>query len=319
MTTTTLQQLTVLGAGVLGGQIAWHSAFKGKHVVCYDINPTSIQQCQQAHTTYATIYQQTFNLSEVQTEQIHQRIQFSDQLAPAVAQADIIIESIAEEVTLKQQCYRRIAKLVSRHTIIASNSSTFLPSQFCQLLPYPEQFAALHFANIIWASNIAEVMAHSTSSNATLSALTQFAIEIGMVPIPLQKQHSGYICNSLLIPLLNAAQTLITQGVSSAKNIDKTYMILNRGCGTGPCGMMDIIGFNTVHKIFKQQGQANKDSKMLANADYIEQHFLQQKIYGLASGQGYYQYPQPSYQADTFLAQPDLSAIPSLVAQINAT
>lgn len=128
-----------------------------------------------------------------------------------------------------------------------------------------------------------------------------------MVPIPLGKEQNGYICNSLLMPVLQAAQSLATKGISSPEYIDKTYMLINRGCSVGPCGLMDVVGFETLHNVFTHWGKVNKDDQMIANAKYLKEHFLDKGISGLQSGQGYYQYPNPSYQAPDFIDVPDIS------------
>ena len=124
--------------------------------------------------------------------------------------------------------------------------------------------------------NLAEVMAHPTTSKSTILAITQFAIEIGMVPVPLQKEHNAYVINSMLVPLLQAAQTLVTNGVSTAETIDRTYMIMNRGCSMGPCGIMDVVGMKTCYDILSYWGAENNDEQMLANAAYIKQRFIDQ-------------------------------------------
>ena len=77
--------------------------------------------------------------------------------------------------------------------------------------------------------NLAEIMAHATTSEETLTQIAEFAIEIGMVPIPVEKEQNGYVLNTWLVALLNAAQTLVTNGVSSPEMVDRTYLIGNRG------------------------------------------------------------------------------------------
>jgi 3-hydroxybutyryl-CoA dehydrogenase len=190
---------------------------------------------------------------------------------------------------------------------LATNSSTLLPSTFAEATGRPEKFCALHFANLIWSLNIGEVMAHKGTSEQTLVDVTRFAIEIGMVPIPLEKEYNGYVCNAMVVPIINAAQSLITNGASSPEYIDRTYMIVNRGCSYGPCGLMDIAGMPTVFNIFSHWGETNKDVQMIANAQYIKEHFLDKGLLGMQGGQGYFKYPNPTYQAPDFLDVPDAS------------
>jgi 3-hydroxybutyryl-CoA dehydrogenase len=313
MTQQSLDKLTVIGAGVLGGQIAWHSAFRGKQVVMYDLHEESLEHCRGAHQQYAHIYMQDLGASELMIEQTRACIRYSSDLPSAVAEADIVIESVPEIPEVKTSVYQELAKYLPAHTIVATNSSTLLPHQFAEATGRPEKYCALHFASMVWAVNLAEVMAHSTTSEHTLSAVTRFAIEIGMVPIPVQKQQSGYVLNSWVVPLLQSSLALLVNGTSTPEYIDRTYMILNRGCSFGPCGLMDIIGMKTCFDVSSYWGNLNNDQQMLDNAHYIKEHFLDHGRLGLQTGEGFYTYPNPSYQVVDFLAVPNLSIVPEVV------
>jgi 3-hydroxyacyl-CoA dehydrogenase len=235
------------------------------------------------------------------------RVSYTHDLASAVADAQVVIEAIPEVPEIKQDFYTKLAPALPPNTIVATNSSTLLPSMFAEATGRPDKFCALHFANMIWAVNLAEVMAHPDTSGETLSSITHFAIEIGMVPIPLRKEQNGYVINSLLIPLLQAAQTLVTNGVSDPETVDRTYMIMNRGVQNGPFGVIDIIGMATVVNILDYWGKENDDAQMLANATYLKKNFVDKGHLGLQTGQGYYSYPDPAYAAEGFLDVPDVS------------
>jgi 3-hydroxybutyryl-CoA dehydrogenase len=158
-------------------------------------------------------------------------------------------------------------------------------------------------------------MAHPTTTEATLTAIAEFSIEIGMVPVAVQKEQNGYVLNTWLVPLLNAAQTLVTNGVGTPEDVDRTYMIANRGCAMGPMGTIDVVGMKTAFDILTYWGHENGDRQMLANADYIKTNFIDQGRMGLQTGHGYYRYPNPGYQDPDFLAVPDISAVPQIVAR----
>lgn len=302
-----LENITLLGAGVLGGQIAWHSAFKGKSVVVYDLHEEALVNCRTAQQTYAHIYMQDLNASENMIEETRARLTFTTDLAAAVAEADLVIEAVPEIPAVKTDVYSELAKHLPAHTLIATNSSTLLPSQFAETTGRPEKYCALHFANLVWSLNIAEIMAHPGTADETLLAVTQFAIEIGMVPIPVEKEQNGYVLNTMLVALLNAAQTLVTSGISNPETVDRTHMIMHRGCAMGPCGIIDVVGMATAYNILNYWGNENQDKKMLKNAEYIKQRFLDEGKLGLQTGEGYYKYPDPSYQAPDFLDVPDIS------------
>ena len=313
MTESKINRVAMIGAGTLGGQISWQSAFKGKDVSVYDISEEGLTKCQQAQAAYAAIYANDLGASEADIAATRSRLRFTTDLSEAVKDADIVIEAVPEAPAIKTDVYQKLAPLMQEHTILATNSSTLLPSMFAAETGRPDRYAALHFANLIWALNLAEIMGTPQTSEDTLTRLTAFAIEIGMVPIPISKEQNGYVCNSLLVPIFRAAQTLVTNGVADAETVDRTYMIMNRGCTMGPCGIMDVVGLPLVHEIFSYWGGELGDQEMLANADYLKANYLDKGYTGMQAGRGHYQYPNPSFQQPGFIDVPGMSLVPELV------
>jgi len=306
MSHSNIDHLTLLGAGVLGGQIAWHSAFKGKQVVVYDLYEKGLAQCRADHQRYAEIYRSDLGVRDAELEATRGRLSFTTDLAAGVSQADLVIEAVPEVPDIKIATYTELAKHLPEHTLIATNSSTLLPSQFASATGRPDRYCALHFANLIWRMNLAEVMAHPGTSPATLTAVTRFAIEIGMVPIPVQKEQNGYLLNSWFAPLLQNSLALVANGIGTPEDVDRTFMIAN-GCAVGPCGMIDVVGMQTAYNISSHWGNENNDEQMLACAAYIKEHFIDRGKLGLQTGEGFYTYPNPAFAASDFLEVPDIA------------
>ena len=103
-----------------------------------------------------------------------------------------------------------------------------------------------------------------------------------------------------LVRALLAAQTLVTNGVATPEDVDRTYMIVNRGCAMGPMGLLDMVGLKTAYDICTYWGTVNKDAQMLANANYFKTQFLDKGLQGMLGGQGYYRYPDPEYALSWF-------------------
>ena len=128
-----------------------------------------------------------------------------------------------------------------------------------------------------------------------------FAAEIGLVPIPIRKEQNGYIVNSLIVPWCTAALVLLVRGVSDFESIDRTWMIALQ-TGMGPCGMMDRMGLGVVHHVAKLVGETTPNAKALDYAGYIDEHFIQKGRLGVASGQGFYRYPNPAFAQPGFIS-----------------
>jgi len=310
-----LNHLTVLGSGVLGGQIGWHSAYKGKTVVVYDINENALARCRAAHEQYAGIYLQDVGASAADVATTRSRLSFTTDLAAAVANADLVIEAVPEVPEIKTSVYTQMAPLLPAHTLIATNSSTLLPRDFAAATGRPAQYCALHFANLIWMMNVVEIMAHPITSKDTLTQVTEFALEIGMLPIAVQKEQNGYVLNTWSVALLNAAQSLVTNGVCTPEDVDRTYLMLNRGASIGVFGLIDVVGMKTTFDILNYWGHTNRDEQMIKNAEYVKANFLDQGKMGLSNGKGYYTYPDPAYRRADFLSVPDKSCVAKIVSK----
>ena len=155
---TPLSRVTVLGTGVLGAQIAFQAAYTGSDVVAYDIGDEQIAVARARFDGLAATYLTPQGLpgaTEESTQEALRRVTFSTDLAEAVADADLVVEAVPESLELKRDLYARLAPLLPERTVLATNSSTLLPSDLVDATGRPEKFLALHFANLIWVNNTA--------------------------------------------------------------------------------------------------------------------------------------------------------------------
>jgi 3-hydroxybutyryl-CoA dehydrogenase len=295
-----IKNVTIAGGGTLGSQIAWQTAFKGFNVIVYDAFDKGIEASKSFHKQFADLFKTTRGASNKEIEQTLSRLDYTTDLAAAVKDADLISESVPENAEIKRGFYEALAKVAPEKTIFTTNSSTTLPSDYAYTTGRPEKFLALHFANGIWDANVGEVMGHPGTDKKVFARVVEFAREIGMVPIPIYKEQNGYVLNSLLIPLLNAAGNLFVNGVTDIESIDKTWMI-STGTRMGPFGIMDIIGMQTMYNIDKLWGEKLGDESMLKRASIIKKEYIDKGKMGMSSGEGFYTYPNPSYADPDFL------------------
>ncbi|GAA3345178.1 3-hydroxyacyl-CoA dehydrogenase [Lysinibacillus fusiformis] len=294
------QNITVAGSGVLGSQIAYQSAFKGFQVTIYDINDEALKNAQDRITKLKPLYQQDLGATQEEVDAAYARLTFKSDLAQAVADADLVIEAIPEVVQIKTEFYTSLGKVAPAKTIFATNSSTLLPSQFAEATGRPGKFLALHFANTIWKNNTAEIMKHPGTDMKVFDEVVAFARAIGMVPLPLYKEQPGYILNSLLVPFLDAAESLLVKEVADPETIDKTWMI-GTGAPLGPFAILDIVGINTAYNIVEAKATATGDENMKKLANLLKTEYIEKGKLGRATGEGFYTYPNPSFAEPDFL------------------
>lgn len=291
-----LKKITVFGSGVLGAQIALQAAFHKFDVTVYDLNDGLLEKAKAKFREIGERYIQDLQASQEDVAAAYARLAYSTEIKEAVGNADLAIEAIPEDVEIKKNFYTELGKVAPEKTIFATNSSTLLPSQFAKETGRPEKFLALHFANEIWKQNTAEVMGHPDTDPEVFETVVSFAKDIGMVVIPLKKEQPGYVLNSLLVPFLNAGLNLYVNEVATPEVIDKTWMVAT-GAPRGPFAIFDIVGLNTAYNITK----SNPDKKAQKAAVMLKEKFIDKGKLGVATGEGFYTYPNPAYAEKDFL------------------
>lgn len=292
--------ITVAGSGVLGSQIAYQIAFKGFNVTVYDINDEALERAKDRILNLKSRYQADLGATEAEVNAAFDRMMFNSDLSAAAANADLVIEAIPEVVQIKTDFYKQLGQCAPANTVFATNSSTLLPSQFAEATGRPEKFLALHFANEIWKNNTAEIMKHPGTDMAVFEDVIAFAKAIGMVALPIHKEQPGYILNSLLVPLLDAAQQLLVKEVADVETIDKTWMVAT-GAPMGPFAILDVVGINTAYNIGLAKAKATGDEIFEKIAKILKEDYIDQGKLGAATGEGFYKYPNPSFAQPDFL------------------
>ena len=308
-----IKNVTVAGAGVLGSQIAFQTAFKGFNVTVWVRSDASIERAKPKFTSLMQTYADTLETMktnpaaycrglaapDASPEEIDalkakvsralENIYFTTSYEEAAFDADLVIEAIAEEPAQKTAFYTELAKHLPERTIVVTNSSTLLPSMFAEATGRPEKYLALHFANQIWKNNTAEVMGHAATSQEAFDAVMDFAAAIGMVPLPLHKEQPGYILNSMLVPFLNSAQALYATGVAEPEVIDKTWMLAT-GAPMGPFRILDIVGLTTAYNIVAMNPQASDPESVPGKIAALLKEKIDAGKTGAAAGEGFYSY-----------------------------
>ncbi|MFZ4842951.1 3-hydroxyacyl-CoA dehydrogenase [Mycetocola saprophilus] len=281
-----MRNITVLGTGVLGSQIVFQTAIHGFPVVAYDIKDAAIEAARTRFAELAKVYARELpGATEESAARGLANISYSTDLDEAVANADLVIEAVPENINIKTDTYTRLAAAAPEHTIFATNSSTLLPSDIAPSTGRPDRFLALHFANRVWIHNTAEIMGSPETDPAVFARVVKFAQEIGMVPIEIFKEKAGYLLNSLLVPLLEAAADLVTGGYATPESVDQTWRV-GTGSPMGPFQILDVVGLNTAYNIALAAGAPRAEF-----AAYLKENFIDKGKLGRGTGEGFYTYP----------------------------
>lgn len=309
-----IKNVVVAGGGVLGSQIAFQSAYKGFNVKVWLRSEGSIDRAKPKLERWKNVYLQTLEamktnpaayargladspeLSDEQIEALKAQVEkaaesivLTTSYDEAFGDADLVIEAIAEEPKQKIALYTEMQKHLPEHTIVCTNSSTMLPSQFAEYTGRPEKYLALHFANEIWKNNTAEVMGHPGTDPAVYEQVAEFAGKIGMIALRLKKEQPGYILNSMLVPFLTAAESLLANGVADPETIDKTWMLAT-GAPVGPFRILDIVGLVTAYNIVIMNPQASDPETTPGKIAATLKKYIDEGKTGVNAGEGFYKY-----------------------------
>ncbi len=313
-----MKNITVAGGGVLGSQIAFQTAFCGFDVKIWLRSEESIGRTKPKLERLYNIYKTTLNeakkalgtgkvfprglitdsskVSESDIDKLleavdkaYKEIKLTTSLEEACKDADLIIESMAENPEAKIAFYRSLDPHLEAKTIVATNSSSMVPSQFREYLSRPQQYLAIHFANNIWISNTAEIMGHSNTSKDAYETVAKFASDIKMIPLRLMKEQPGYILNSMLIPFLNAGQMLLANEVADPATIDLTWR-LGTGSPYGPFQILDIVGLNTALNIVSNNPLSKDPTTVQGKIKAILEKYIAEGKTGVNAGEGFYKY-----------------------------
>ena len=316
------KKVVVAGGGVLGSQIAFQAAYCGFDVTIWLRSEGSIGRTQPKIDKLLETYREAIEAMAEgsgpwcagiadsdkpldkqacldRAQAAHDGLKLELDMAAAVADADLVIESMAEEAQAKIDFYQKLAPLLPAKTVIATNSSTLLPSQFAKHTGRADKYLALHFANSIWKNNTAEVMGQDATDPAHFDEMIQFANEIRMIALPVRKEKSGYLLNSMLVPWLLSGLDLWASGVSDPKSIDIAWEH-GTGAPKGPFRVIDTVGLNTAYNIVLQfqsvPGLLNPlFKKMMLPYNYKAMAKLLKEMIdagklGMSTGEGFYTY-----------------------------
>ena len=312
-----MKKIVVAGGGVLGSQIAYQAAYCGFDVTIWLRSEGSITRTQPKLDHLKDVYFETIEkmatpegqtpanwargLADFDTfdkdeclkkaENAYNGLKLELDMAKAVADADLVIESMAENLDDKIEFYRKLAPLLPEKTVLVTNSSTLLPSKMAKYTGRPEKFLSLHFANSIWKNNTAEIMAQAKTEPKYFDEVMKFAGEIRMIPLPVRKEKSGYLLNSMLVPLLFSGMDLFVNGVSDPESIDKAWT-LGTGAPKGPFQILDTVGLTTAYNIVKMY---LKIPSFLAPYNFkgmekMLKKYIDEGKLGMSAGEGFYKY-----------------------------
>jgi len=282
-----INNITVIGAGNMGHQIALHAAICGFNVICTDVNSDALNKAKNFVDTYLPERVVKERLSQVEAEAARSRIQFVDELALAVSEADYVIEAVIEKLAIKRALFKDLDRLAPAHTILASNSSAIVSSKIADATLRPDKVLNLHFFNPALVMKLVEVVQGPHVSDETVKASMALCKKLNKKPVLLKKEVDGFLLNRLLDAIGREANWLLEMGVASIEDIDMAC-VYGAGHPMGPFRLNDLTGLDLSYIAAMENFRNSGDPKDLPPPKLVE-HYSKGE-YGEKTGQGWYQY-----------------------------
>jgi 3-hydroxybutyryl-CoA dehydrogenase len=283
----------VVGAGFMGAQLALHIAAHGYPVAVVDQSMDALQRMRRGHEEELDRRPATEALSANERTAVLERVRASTDLAASVENVDLVIEAVPERLDLKRAIFDELDRVCPPRTILATNSSSICISQIEDATQRPDRVLNAHFYPPVWQRPMVELMRGSATSDETVGRVGRFARSVGLTPLMVQKESTGFLFNRVWRAIKRETLHLVDDGVASVDDVDRAWMIC-WGMPIGPFGIMDMVGLDVVldiEQVYHAESADPRDAPPRLLTDKVAAGEL-----GVKAGRGFYRYPNPAYQ-----------------------
>jgi 3-hydroxybutyryl-CoA dehydrogenase len=282
-----IRKVGVLGCGLMGAGIAQTAASAGFDTKVREVSEELIQKGFSAIDKSLARFEEKGTITAEQQKQTRERLSGTTSLDD-LADCDIIIEAIIENLDEKHKTYRQLDSLCKPETVFASNTSSLSITEMMSVTsPQRQQrFIGMHFFNPVPIMKLVEVVRTILTDGAVYEDAVEFAKKLGKVPVR-ASDKTGFIVNRLLVPYMLDSIRALEEGVGSIVDIDNAMKL---GCGypMGPFTLGDFVGLDTTYYIAEIMFNEFREKRFAPPP--LLKRMVMAGLYGRKSGRGFYDY-----------------------------
>ncbi|HEV7678526.1 MAG TPA: 3-hydroxyacyl-CoA dehydrogenase family protein [Candidatus Dormibacteraeota bacterium] len=287
MTIDEIGKVCVVGAGTMGAQIAQQVALAGYPVRLFSRSQERLDAAVASNAKLLGKRVEKGKLDADSCSAALERVTTHTDLAEAVQDAQLVIETVAEERDIKRQICEQLSELASPTAIIASNSSTMASSFFVDCMVNEERLLNVHFFNPALVMQLVEVVRGPHTADETVDTAIAFVRRIGKTPVLVTKETYGFIANRILFIAMQEAFRLVEEGYVSMEDAD---LAVKNGLNwpMGPFELADLVGLDVTEDILAQGHVQTGEERWKPTT--ILTGRTQRGELGRKTGKGFYEY-----------------------------
>ena len=289
MTLDDIQQIAVIGAGLMGHGIAQEFAFAGYQVHLHDVSQAQVDAGIERVRDNLQMFVENDLARPNQIAETLDRIHGSDQLETVGAGADFVIEAVIENLPLKQEVFRQLDQICPPHTILASNTTAQMPSQIGVFTQRQDKILNTHYFNPPYLIPLVELIRSPKTSDETLQVAYDLMVKIGKTPAVIQKEVPGFVGPRLQAAVIREAFSIVERGIATAEDVD---LVVRNSFGrrlsvAGPFQVFELAGWDLVLAAFEE---LYKDLNSSSEINPLLREMVEGDKLGVKSGEGFYEW-----------------------------
>jgi 3-hydroxyacyl-CoA dehydrogenase len=288
-----IRHIGVIGAGLMGHGIALEFALAGYRVTLNDVSDEMLSDAMDSIAVDLDMLREMGLATATQTAPVPERIWTTISLEDAVADADFVVEAVTEDLSVKEDVFAQLDMHSPERTILASNSSTLMPSRMARATDRPDRVLVTHYFNPPYLVPVVEIVGSPETSDETIEIARRLLSKAGKRSVVLKKEAPGFIVNRLQIALMREALSIVEQGIASAEDID---VVVRNSFGrrlavAGPFEVFESAGLDVVLAMMDQLLPQIESS---TEVPPVVREMVSRGDLGIKTGKGFYEWTPES-------------------------